>query len=271
LPDPAEEEALLDAMVEEARAATAVVSFHGRGFDLPRLEERFLLAGRDFPFADHPHVDLLVGARRVFRLRTGSVRLQQLERMVRDVERMDDLPGAECPEAWFSYLRGDRAPMARVLEHNLLDLLSLPALVAALDEAARGDAPAADIHAAGRVLARAGHERRALVLQRRAAAETVDTGLAARAHEEASRLLRRQGLTAESAAEALSATMADPDRPGPWLALAKDAEHRQKDYDLALECANRLERLLFLRSRSVTRLRDARRRIERLRRKLGQA
>jgi len=267
LPDPAEEEGLLDALEQEARGARGIVSFHGRGFDVPRIEERFLLAGRTSPFCDLPHLDLLVGARRVFRMRAGRVNLQHLERLILGTARLDDLPGAECPQAWYDYLKGETAPMWRVLEHNLLDLLSLPTLLAALAKPASGDGPSPDVHAAGKVLARAGLEHRALDLQLRAASRAVDAHVAARAHDEASRLLRRQRRVAEAAAESLAATMADPSLLGPWLALAKYHEHKTKDLALALECCRRIERILFLRSRSESRRRDLKKRVARLERK----
>ncbi len=267
LPDPADEAALLDVLATEAAAARLVVTFHGRGFDLPLLEERCMLGGVRFPLARHPHIDLLVGARRVLKLRARRASLQTLEREILGTARADDLPGAECPAAWFSFLRGDAAPMERVLEHNLLDLLSLPALAGALAAAARGDAPPPDVHQAGRVLAKAGAETRALGLQRLAAsgAEVAEDGvLAARAYEEAARLLRRAGESVEAAAAAIAATLADPGLPGPWVFLAKHHEHRTGDLDLALECARRAERCLFLRSRSAVQKREAAARIARL-------
>ncbi len=267
LPDPAEEEGLLDALDEEASAARGIVSFHGRGFDLPRIEERYLLAGRRSPFCQLPHLDLLVGARRVFRMRAGRVNLQHLERLILGTARLDDLPGAECPQAWYDYLKGTKSPMWRVLEHNLLDLLSLPTLLAALARPAVGVGPSPDVHAAGKVLARAGLEERALDLQLGAASRAVDGHVAARAHDEASRLLRRQRRAAEAAAESLAATMADPALPGPWLALAKYHEHKTKELALALVCCQRLESILFLRSRSESRRRDLKKRVARLERK----
>ena len=63
--------------------------------------------------------------------------------------------------------------------------------------------------------------------------------------------------------------MADPSLAAPWLALAKDHEHRTKDFALALECCKRLERILFLRSRSESRRRDLHKRVARLERKLA--
>ncbi len=243
LPDPCEEAALLDALFEEVGRARSIVSFHGRGFDVPRLDERCALSRHRSPFDGLPHADLLIGARRTFKLRARDTRLTTLEVDVLGVQRLDDLPGSECPEAWYDYLRGDPAPMARVLEHNLLDLLSLPALATAMCRAARGEGAASDLHAAGRVLARAGEEARGLDLQRRALASAAERDVLARAHEECARLLRRWGDLDAAAADALAATEADPMRPGPWLALAKYAEHRAKDFALALTCTDRLAQL----------------------------
>jgi hypothetical protein len=158
--------------------------------------------------------------------------------------------------------------MEAVLEHNLLDVLTLPALVCALADAAAGKMPAHDVHSAGRVLARAGIEDRALDLQRTAAGTAPDGSLAALAHEEAARLLRRRGETAQAKAESIAATLADPSLPGPWIALAKHAEHVERDFPLALECAERAERAAFLRTRSASARADLRRRIDRLRGKV---
>lgn len=272
LPDPADELALLGALRDEVATAAGLVTFNGRNFDVPLLEERCVLAGVRSPFGPAPHADLLAGARRILRLRARRVSLRNLEETVLGIRRVDDLPGSECPAAWYAFLRGDSAPLLRVLDHNLDDLLSLPPLVAALAAAARGDAPAPDLHSAGRALVRAlpggATETRALTLQR-AASRTADDGvLAAKAHEEASRLLRRRGESAEAALEAHAATLADPALPGPWIALAKDAEHRTGDLELALACARKAERSLFLRGRGAAQRRDLAVRITRLEAKL---
>ncbi len=269
LPDPDRETAFLDALDAEVAAAKLVVTFHGRGFDLPRLEERYLLSRRPFPLADLPHLDLLVGARRVFRLRMGRVGLQHLERDLLGVTRLHDLPGSECPAAWYAYLRGDTAPMDAVLEHNLLDLLSLPPLVAALSDAASGRAPAHDVHCAGLAFARSSMEDRALPLQLAAAERAEGGDIRGRAHAEASRLLRRRGETDRSVEQALAATRSDPGLPGPWIALAKHAEHAQRDPDLALRYALEAERTLFLRSRARSLKEDVAARIARLSRKVA--
>ena len=76
---------------------------------------------------------------------------------------MGDVPGFEIPARYFQFVRsGDARPLAAVLEHNRLDLLTLAALTATLtDLARRGHGAARDAREAlalGRVYARAARE-----------------------------------------------------------------------------------------------------------------
>jgi hypothetical protein len=59
--------------------------------------------------------------------------LVALERQLLGARRVGDVPGLEIPARYFQYVRsGDAAPLADVLEHNRLDLLSLAGLTARL-------------------------------------------------------------------------------------------------------------------------------------------
>ena len=76
------------------------------------------------------------------------------------------MPGFEIPARYFQFVRtGDARPLAAVLEHNRLDLLSLAALTARLLHLARAGPDAArdarEALALGRVYARAGLDERA--------------------------------------------------------------------------------------------------------------
>lgn len=123
-----EEPALLAALEALLADFDGVVTFNGRGFDLPLLETRFVLARRRWP--DHLwHLDLLPPARRLWSFRLPDCRLATIETRVLGLDRIDDVPGALIPSLYFRYLRSRRAEELRpVFEHNRLDVLSLVAL-----------------------------------------------------------------------------------------------------------------------------------------------
>lgn len=123
-----EEPALISAVERLLGAFDGVVTYNGRGFDLPLLETRFVLSRRRWP---EPlwHLDLLFPARRLWSARLPDCRLATIEAHVLGLDRADDVPGALIPSLYFEYLRR-RQPqaMARVFHHNRLDVLSLVVL-----------------------------------------------------------------------------------------------------------------------------------------------
>jgi hypothetical protein len=118
-----------------------LVTYNGKTFDVPVLETRFIFNRQRAPLADRPHVDLLHPARRLWRgarplvnipgAQRESCTLAVLEHALLGVQRTGDVPGFEIPTRYFSFLRsGDASPLAPVLEHNRLDVVSLAALTA---------------------------------------------------------------------------------------------------------------------------------------------
>ena len=134
LRDPGDEPAMVEALAETLPQFEALVSFNGRGFDVPILENRFILARIPPPTAGMPHLDLLPPARRLWRYHLPSRALTALEREVLGVMReQDDVPGGLIPYLYRDYLRtGDARAMKRVLYHNAVDILSLVTLAAHL-------------------------------------------------------------------------------------------------------------------------------------------
>ena len=134
---PGEERAQLH-LVEEALAhCTGIVSFNGRGFDLPMLQNRFILARRPFPWIRLPHLDLLPASRHVWRGRLESCRLSSLEEHILGVQRTEeDVPGYLIPDIYRQYyLSGVITDMlVRVFYHNLIDITSMPLLAARLGQ-----------------------------------------------------------------------------------------------------------------------------------------
>jgi len=130
LRNPAEEPAMLHALAEWLDSFEAVVSFNGRGFDLPLLHTRFTLARMRPRILRAPHLDLLLPARRVWRGRLPSCALSSLEQHILNVRREQaDVPGFLIPEMYVHYVRtGDGSEMPRVMYHNALDILSMVSL-----------------------------------------------------------------------------------------------------------------------------------------------
>jgi uncharacterized protein len=126
--NPAEERGQLHLVEAALRDATGIVSFNGRGFDMPLIHNRFRLAGLEPPLTSAPHLDLLPPARRLYRMRWGSCSLGNLERQVLGVQRTaEDVPGALIPDIYRQYYLagGGTEMLARVFYHNLQDIVSM--------------------------------------------------------------------------------------------------------------------------------------------------
>lgn len=129
---PEDEHALLAAVAARIAAAPAVVSFFGRVFDRHRLEDKMRVHGVAPPFAGRPHLDLCFPLRRLTKGAFRDARLQTLERELLGFARVDDMPGALAPAAWFDYVAERAHRLEGVFRHNLEDVRSLAALAAYL-------------------------------------------------------------------------------------------------------------------------------------------
>ncbi|MBR4459785.1 MAG: ribonuclease H-like domain-containing protein [Clostridia bacterium] len=128
-----EEKSLLERTAEIVGQGDMICTFNGRTFDLPLLQSRFLMNRLSPAVLDRPHLDLITASRRVFRLRLGSCRLQDLEREVLGFRREGDLPGSEAPKRFFDYLKtGQFSLLDEVLRHNEQDIASLCLLLTRL-------------------------------------------------------------------------------------------------------------------------------------------
>ncbi|MCX7682570.1 MAG: ribonuclease H-like domain-containing protein [Anaerolineae bacterium] len=130
LRDPGDEPAMIERLSEQLAAFRVLVSFNGRAFDVPILDNRFILARIPPPTAELIHLDLLPLARRLWHHGLSSCALSVLERTVLGVLRtQDDVPGSLIPWLYRDYLRtGDARQMRGVLYHNAMDILSMVAL-----------------------------------------------------------------------------------------------------------------------------------------------
>ena len=137
LREPGEERAMLAGLSETIERCQSIVTFNGKSFDIPRLATRYAVARLPDPHAGLPHIDLLQPARRLFSRSLESCRLTAVERHLLRFRRYGDIPGAQIPGVYVSYLqRHNPRGLHPVFEHNSQDVLSLVALMAYLNEAA---------------------------------------------------------------------------------------------------------------------------------------
>ena len=105
-------------------------TFNGTTFDVPLLESRLLMNRMDRGCLDLPHLDLLHMCRRLWKLRLGRCNLGRLEEVILGKPRVDDLPGSEVPQRYFTYLKTKRMELLEdILKHNAQDIASLCVLL----------------------------------------------------------------------------------------------------------------------------------------------
>ena len=129
-----EEHSILQELSTRVVERPVLVTFNGKSFDWPLLENRFTMTRSIAAPKLAAHLDLLHPARALWKLRLRSVRLAELERHVLDAPRLgwhreNDVASALIPQFYFDYLRGGPAePLAGVVRHNQMDLRGLAAL-----------------------------------------------------------------------------------------------------------------------------------------------
>jgi hypothetical protein len=124
-----EEAAMLFAAREELARFRALVTYNGASFDLPYLRVR-LQRHRLEGLPEAISVDLLPPARRTFKGRLPSCKLDVVEAYLRGSGRKEDVSGAAVPAAYHAFLRsGDGRYLEGVLRHNRSDLVALALLL----------------------------------------------------------------------------------------------------------------------------------------------
>lgn len=197
------EGAFLSRFVELVGDDPVFVSFNGKCFDSQILATRFSMNSFRPAFMKKKslHLDLLFPSRRLWKARLGSCRLSVIEERILGIQRIDDLPGSEAPDAWFDFLKAGKIDrLLAIGEHNRDDCASLAKLLYALDGAIDS-----------------GAERAALV-----------------------RALHLRSLKDYEASARLLGPLAAAGDPVALRLLAVDSEHRIKDLERALWCAERL-------------------------------
>jgi uncharacterized protein len=258
--DFAEEHSVLCQLAARLAERPVLVTFNGKTFDWPLLENRFRMTRSIAVPALAAHLDLLHPARALWKFRLGTVRLTDLEREVLNPtllgwRREGDVSSRFIPQFYFDYLRGGPPePLLGVARHNQMDLRGLAALfgkinaLLAEETNSNQDIHGLDLFGLSKFLHRRGDKGRAQV----ACAQAVDLGLPvefhSRAQYELALMVKRKG-EHQRAAEIWHEILADSrDAMHACEQLAIHYEKRVKDYEKALEFALRARKLLRTRA-----------------------
>ena len=229
-----EERFLLEEIIRMAEKFDVICSFNGKTFDLPLLRNRFIMNRIRTDCLDKPHIDLLHIARRVWKLRLRRCNLTNLEEALLGIPRVDDLPGAQVPERFFSYLKtGDFTLLDDVLEHNEQDIVSLQNLLCHMcrmyehPDQLRFDE---DVYSMGVSLDRFRHTEEA-----RRCYELAGGQMHAASQSRLAQSYRRAGERDEAVRIWQEMIARREGGVVPYIELAKHYEHAEKDYAAAMD------------------------------------
>jgi hypothetical protein len=229
-----EEAPILELYARRAAAASMVVTFNGKAFDLPLLRTRFVMNRIPAP-TEPPHLDLVHVARRIHRGRLRSRTLVAIENEVLGRARVDDVAGGDIVATYMHFLRtGDDEALLGVVEHNLADVLAMVALVGLYGERlsatyAPSELDGSDLAGVARTLKRAGAD----ALAAECADLAVSRGGGAEARRARGDIARARGDKARALAD-YEALAAEVDDPSVRLALCKLYEHHVRSFAEAL-------------------------------------
>jgi uncharacterized protein YprB with RNaseH-like and TPR domain len=131
LRDIPEEPASLCEFISHIGDKTAFITYNGRSFDIPSIQQRLNYYGM-ISSLDNPHFDLLHFARRAWHEQLPDCRLETVEKKL-GIQRKIDLPSVLVPDFYEEYLKsGNVGPLVPIVEHNKQDLLTLAILFSRL-------------------------------------------------------------------------------------------------------------------------------------------
>jgi uncharacterized protein len=176
IPDYSDEAAMLEALLPHL-TDTTLVTYNGAAFDLPILRDRFIINRVERNLAFDGNIDLLQSTRRLFRRRIKDCSLGNVEKEIFGLSRTDDVPGYLVPSIYFDWLSSERTDqLPGVLEHNLLDIVSLHFLAVHIARSFRSEGESLkavdDVYSLSRVYHRRNDRHRVRKLCDRIDAET---------------------------------------------------------------------------------------------------
>lgn len=244
--DYGEERALLADLSEMLSTFPYIVTYNGKGYDLPILKTRYILNRIQASLEFEAHLDLLFPARKIWKRRVGDCSLSNLENKILGVEREIDIPGYLIPQAYFDFLRtGEKEKLKLILEHNASDIISMAALLSHFcqfleDPTNYGHAYPEDLFSLGRHFFFSGEYNKACLCFEKSIGVSEVEVLSFESRLWLGRLYKRTGEwhKAEKIWSQLINECGGFCRE-PYLELAKFYEHRAREYGKALVLVER--------------------------------
>ena len=130
-----QEESMLRYLADRFSGFNTVAGYNSKSFDLPLLRTRFIQNRIPFRLDGVKHLDLVHAARRFWKRRLADCSLGNIEREVLGFRRHGDVPSHLIPQLWLDYLYSrDARPLEGVFYHHLMDILSLVTLTGWLSQ-----------------------------------------------------------------------------------------------------------------------------------------
>lgn len=103
-----------------------LATYNGKSFDIPLLRNRFVLNRMETRIDQLYHIDFLHLARRIWKKRLAGCDLKNLEYVILGQERIHDIPGELIPQIYFEYIRKRKVSLLeQVFEHNFYDVCNM--------------------------------------------------------------------------------------------------------------------------------------------------
>lgn len=239
---------LMRRLVERLREFDLVCTYNGRCYDMPLLRARAAMNRQPPSLLGHGNVDLLFGARRIWKESFGSVSLKNVERRLLGIDRGPDIDGAMIPGVFFDFARnGQSALMPAVLDHNAQDIVSLGLLLRAMVAVARSPFDSGWIRRAeewagvARWLESRGETDAAAEAWRRACEGPAADPARLLAYRQQRAMLHKRCRDWSAAVVQWRALVELPlaESQRAWVELAKYLEHTAREWDAALDLVRR--------------------------------
>jgi uncharacterized protein YprB with RNaseH-like and TPR domain len=257
----------------EEKKFALIVSYNGKGFDLPLLETRFALNRLRFPLEELPHLDFLFSARQLWKHKYESCRLYNLALEHLRADRAEDIPSEEIPWRYFQYLRNqDFSLIEPIIYHNQEDIMSLYGVVVAgallVTRSLEGDdqeADALDLFGVGKIWEKAGDKERSTIFYEKALDKELPGEISIKVKKNLALHFKRSGCW-EKALVLWQELVEGSEDLECFRELAMYYEHQAKNPEEALKYA--LDGLALARGINSNYEEDFQKRVSRLRRKM---